>query len=157
MGSEMCIRDRLLPLSLALGIMNKSAILLIIASLLSSFSHAEEENAQDILVLKDLGESLAKLRSLPQGSKASAECPNEVNAKINYRQEQLLQSAEGLNKMQLTAVLGEPDYKSSNSHSWTYFFTSPRSRFQYGGGFPELTFSFTSEGIINDAICYYSR
>jgi hypothetical protein len=94
-------------------------------------------------LLASLGKELTALRALPVGADSSSRCPDDTRA------------LRGLRKSELTPLLGEPDY-IEESH-WTFFFTSPIPLGELGGGFPELSFWFDADGVVENVKCHYSR
>jgi len=102
--------------------------------------HAEP----NLTLLDRLAQELKRLRSLPVNTPTNSLCPEDRNTLVDLRQEQVL------------AALEEPDYIDKDK-SWTYFFTSPLSVHQRGGGFPQLTFVFNQKNLVTNVTCYYSR
>jgi len=93
--------------------------------------------------LDSLGRELRELRALPAGAPSKANCPRDSKQLV------------GLNRTEIRAALGEPDY--IEEPTWTYIFTSPVPAGQFGGGFPELSMAFGGSGQVVNVACRYSR
>jgi hypothetical protein len=93
-------------------------------------------------LLHRLGLDLKSLRSLPVGTPTHAVCPDDSGTLV------------GLTQRQVRTELSKPDFVD-NDGSWTYFFTSPVPLGQFGGGFPELRFSFDARKVVARVSCFY--
>ena len=96
-------------------------------------------------LLRSLATDLRAMRALPMATPTNARCPSDTAPLI------------GLSQSQLQATLGKPDFISDSDRSWTYFFTSPVPPYQFGGGHPELSFSFGTTKRVVNVTCHYSR
>jgi hypothetical protein len=98
----------------------------------------------DLALLDRLAQELKQLRALSVAVPTHSRCPEDKDALM------------GLQKEQIQAKLEKPDFIDRDG-KWSYFFTSPVRPYQRGGGFPQLTFSFDSTGVVIHVICFYAR
>ena len=96
-------------------------------------------------VLTSLSSQLKALRTLPQGAKSSAACPENTKALV------------GLSQELIRRTLGEPDFVDPSKQFWSYFFTAPLPHGLLGGGFPQLNFTFSTASEVASVSCYYAR
>jgi hypothetical protein len=122
---------------------------LLLSLCIASICGASSPTALDELAT--LGRQLRHARSLPVGAPTGLSCPQQLDR------------FAGLQKRQIAASLGKPDYTPGpdsqwrKSGEWCYFFTSPVPEGQLGGGFPELTFIFDRHDHVVRTTCHYSR
>jgi len=93
--------------------------------------------------LSQLSTDLARARTLPVGAKTSYRCPAKLD------------QLKGVTFTTVLAALPKPDYENSGSVS--YFLTSPVPSGQRGGGFPEITFTPSKTGTVEQITCFYSK
>ena len=96
-------------------------------------------------LLDSLAKDLRAMRALPIATPTNAMCPSNAESLL------------GLSKTQLQNALGDPDFIDRPVTSWSYSFTSPLPPYQFGGGHPELTFTFGLAERVIHVSCHYSR
>lgn len=101
-------------------------------------------NAQVPAPLESLAQQLQQLRALERGAPSRALCPEETGGFV------------GLGRDAVHRALGEPDFVEAPSKR-TYFLSSPLQQDQRGGGFPELTFTFSAQAVVAEVTCHYAR
>src|SRR5689334_9597319 len=119
-------------------------IVLTISAIVAALA-ATDGTAQPRSTLDALSQELRQLRSLPTGAPSNAKCPTDTSAFIGLRLEVIREK------------LGAPDFMESDPVRLSYFFSSPRPKLQFGGGFPELSFTFSSNGEVAEVSCHYAR
>lgn len=129
--------------------MRRCVSFLSLAIFCASTAHAEYE-ADDLL--RVLSAELREAKAMPRGARRHSACPSNAKAIV------------GVDRKRLLTALGEPDFwptrkkgSAGTASSWTYFLASPRPEDQRGGGFPELSFDFSSDGVVMDVRCHYAR
>ena len=101
-------------------------------------------NAQGPTSLESLAQQLQPLRALERGAPSRASCPEDTGGFV------------GLSRDAVHRALGEPDFLQGPT-KWTYFLSSPLKQGQRGGGFPELTFTFSAQAVVAEVTCHYAR
>jgi hypothetical protein len=96
-------------------------------------------------LLDSLAKDLRAMRELPMGTPTNAMCPSNAESLL------------GLSKTQLQNALGDPDFIDRSATTWSYSFTSPLPPDQFGGGHPELIFTFGPAERAIHVSCHYSR
>jgi hypothetical protein len=94
--------------------------------------------------LRDLGKKLAALRTQPPGTTFSGSCPSRPATLV------------GLPQRELNDLLGKPD-DIDRDGSWTYVLSGPRPPLQFGGGFPILSFFFSTSHRVTRVTCYFAK
>jgi len=96
-----------------------------------------------LVVLHELSRSLAEVRALPVDAKTHYSCPAGLDMVVGMTQE----AVDG--------ILPKPDFGISKSER-SYFLASPRPPQSRGGGFPEVTFHYKSNVVV-EVTCYRAR
>ena len=110
-------------------------------SLSMSFAIAGEDPGNSYL--RELGPALTHARLSLSGTDTAFRCPENLN------------QFNGIPMATVFSYLSTADYVQGKEH--TYFLTSPRPRNMLGGGFPQLTFVASADGLVEKVMCSYAR